>query len=456
VTDKSVFDQKLQPIAAAVRAPGGIEGSGGVLVVEHTSDNNVAAFRFKHKDVAMAAAEEDFESGGRKFRAGAIVIKDADRAKLEPTLKDLGLSAWAMGSAPVVKTHDLDIPRIGYVHAWQRTQDEGWVRAALDTYGIPYSYFSDQKLREGGLRAKYDVIVFPHVGGTPQSHVNGIPKTGNDPIPYKKSELTPNLGANDSSDDIRGGMGMEGLSELAKFVQEGGTLITEGSTATVFPEYGITTSVSVEHPAQLFIRGSIVRANWGDRKSPLAYGYEAADLPVYFNQDPVLNARGGGIPSEFAGFLGGGGPPTTRPRPERHADGHAAEALAARPRDAPKERPQADEAAIFRQTARRFGVNLDEGARPRVVLSFPQNPNDILLSGTIANGQFLSGRAALVDVPLGKGHVVMFALRPFWRWQTQGTFSLGFNAILNWNDLDAGKPEPKPATPAASSSPQQQ
>jgi hypothetical protein len=33
----------------------------------------------------------------------------------------------------------------------------------------------------------------------------------------------------------------------------------------------------------------------------------------------------------------------------------------------------------------------------------------------------------------------MFAIRPFWRWQTQGTFFLGFNAILNWNDLDAGK-----------------
>jgi hypothetical protein len=33
----------------------------------------------------------------------------------------------------------------------------------------------------------------------------------------------------------------------------------------------------------------------------------------------------------------------------------------------------------------------------------------------------------------------MFAIRPFWRWQTQGTYTLGFNAIMNWNDLDAGK-----------------
>ena len=79
---------------------------------------------------------------------------------------------------------------------------------------------------------------------------------------------------------------------------------------------------------------------------------------------------------------------------------------------------------------------------PRVVLQFPANPNDMLLSGTLAGGQGLANRAQLVDAPLGKGHVVMFAIRPFWRWQTQGTYFLGFNAILNWNDLDAGKAEP--------------
>ena len=65
--------------------------------------------------------------------------------------------------------------------------------------------------------------------------------------------------------------------------------------------------------------------------------------------------------------------------------------------------------------------------------------DDMLLSGTLAGGEALSNRAQVVDAPLGKGHVVMFAIRPFWRWQTQGTFFLGFNTILNWNDLDAGR-----------------
>jgi hypothetical protein len=73
----------------------------------------------------------------------------------------------------------------------------------------------------------------------------------------------------------------------------------------------------------------------------------------------------------------------------------------------------------------------------------------MLLSGTLVGGQALANRAQLVDVPLGQGHVVSFAIRPFWRWQTQGTYFLAFNAILNWNDLDAGKAPPRPTTTTA-------
>jgi hypothetical protein len=77
-----------------------------------------------------------------------------------------------------------------------------------------------------------------------------------------------------------------------------------------------------------------------------------------------------------------------------------------------------------------------------VVLRFPANANDMLLSGTLGGGESIANRALVVDMPLGTGHVVMFALRPFWRWQTQGTYFLAFNAILNWDHLDAGKPAP--------------
>ena len=74
-----------------------------------------------------------------------------------------------------------------------------------------------------------------------------------------------------------------------------------------------------------------------------------------------------------------------------------------------------------------------------MILRFPANADDMLLSGTLAGGEALQNRALAMDAPLGKGHIVMFALRPFWRWQTQGTYSLAFNAIVNWDHLDAGK-----------------
>ncbi|HZS55818.1 MAG TPA: M14 family zinc carboxypeptidase [Bryobacteraceae bacterium] len=445
VRDKSILDSPMALLSADAKPAGSIEGTGGVLVVDHTTDNNLMAFRMRNKDVKMLAAEDDFEMNGHKFRAGAFIIPDSDRAKLEPQIKDLGLTAWAADSAPSVKTHEMQIPRIGYVHSWSRTQDEGWVRAALDYYDVPYTYFADQKLRDGHLREKYDVIIFPHVGGTSQSQVNGIARTGKDPIPYKKSELTPNLGANDESDDIRGGMGLEGLGELAKFVEEGGTLITEGSTAALMAEYGLATGVTVDHPEGLAARGTILRGVIADRKSPVLYGYDSKDLPIYFNQDPVFAVGGG-----FGGFGGGGGfggrnsltfgqnvTPNATPvhispwqpdegdmTPERQQSGS-----------------QADEAESMRQTLRAFGIQ--EEARPRILMQFPTNPNDMLLSGMLADGQALSGKPLALDVSLGQGHIVLFALRPFWRWQTQGTYFLGFNTILNWNHLDAGKQEPR-------------
>ncbi len=102
-------------------------------------------FRFKNADVKMLAAEDDFELDGHKFRAGAFIIPNAESRPTRGV--DSRSGTFGMGrrrSTPTVKTHRLDVPRIGYIHAWQRTQDEGWVRAALDYYGVPYTYFADQ------------------------------------------------------------------------------------------------------------------------------------------------------------------------------------------------------------------------------------------------------------------------------------------------------------------------
>ncbi len=300
ITDKSVLTQPMTKVTGHVTAPGGVTGSGPVIVVEHTGDNNnIVTFRYKlKKDVKMAAAEDDgLRRGGPSLRAGAIVnSKTRTHAQSSSgELKKLGLSGFAMAAAPAVKTHDLDIPRILYLHSWNRTQDEGWVRAALETYGVKFTYMGDKELAHmPNIRANYDVVIYPHTGGNAQSNVTGVAITGKDPVPYKHTAETPSFGTPDSTDDIRGGMGIDGLMNLYKFVQQGGTLITEGSTSTLFPEYNLTPGVTVETPAALFGRGTIVRGVITDMKSPLAYGITDKELPVYFSQAPVLAVGGRG------------------------------------------------------------------------------------------------------------------------------------------------------------------
>lgn len=432
VTDASVLEQPMTRVAYPATVEGRIADRGDVIVVDHTTDNNLMTFRMRHAGVRMLAAEQDFEMGGQRFRAGAFIVPQADRAAVEASITELGLSARA-GSMPEVPTHELDVPRIGYVHSWQRTQDEGWVRAALDHYGVPYTYFGDIELRKGGLRAKYDVIVYPHVGGDAQSQVNGIAKTGELPLPYRKTEKTPHLGVLDQADDIRGGMGFEGLVELARFVQEGGTLIVEGATSTIFPSYGLAPGVAVESHENLIAPGSIHRGVFADRTSPIAYGYADDQLPVLYRGDLVL-AAGDNFGRMARRYMGGGSSPWQNTTP-----------MASRPPLSPWQAESAseggeeapDEMAELRQMARQFGMDVDESG-PRVVLKFPDDPGRMLLSGTLGGGEALRGKAQVVDAPIGDGHVVLFAIRPFWRWQTQGTFFLGFNAILNWNDLGAG------------------
>ena len=152
------------------------------------------------------AAADSFKIGDQQYNTGSFIIKKdgnpADlRSRLESAVTELGLKAVGVEKLPEVKTHELAVPRIAIVHTWINTQNEGWYRIEFDKLN-PYTYISDHVIRNTpNLREKFDVLIFPPVGGSAQTIVNGMPRRG-DAIPWKASAITPNFGNSpDQTDD---------------------------------------------------------------------------------------------------------------------------------------------------------------------------------------------------------------------------------------------------------------
>ena len=64
---------------------------------------------------------------------------------------------------------------------------------------------------------------------------------------------------------------------------------------------------------------------------------------------------------------------------------------------------------------------------------------ELLVSGLLEAGNEIAQHAAVIDVPYEQGHVLLFSNNPFWRAETQGSYFLVFNAILNFDQLNAGR-----------------
>jgi Zinc carboxypeptidase len=384
IADKAVLDVAVTPVDH-LNVAGTMTGAGSIVAVANYGSNNMITFRYRLKDVKVQAVEKEFKQGNLTFPAGSFVVS-GDAGKVRSAVEALGLTGVALGVAPQVPMHDLDLPRLAVFSTWGNTQDVGWVRYAFDNFEVPYELIYKERIRQGHLRSAYDVIVIPNQGGSAKRLVFDIESRGK-PIPYKKDERFKSLGVYGESDDITGGMGIQGVAELESFVKDGGVLVTLGA-ASYFPaEFGLTPRVDAARTTtQFYAPGPIIEAEILKPEHPIFYGYDRKVIPVRYASGPLLSVQTNQNPFEL--------PPPGPP-------------------------PTSD-----------------------IVLMRYPGGDDHVMSGLMRGAAEVRNRPAIIDQPSGKGHVILFAGNPCYRWQNFGEFNMLFNTVLNFNDIktDVQKP----------------
>jgi hypothetical protein len=441
VMDAAILDVPMTRVEGSVSVAGGVTGSGHTTyLVNNNTDSALASFRYRLASLPMEAAEEPFEVSGRKFARGTFMIANGDRSQVEAAARDLGITVWATDEKLSVPHHSLEAPRVAIAHGWQNTQADGWFRISMDQLNIPYTYLADTRIRETpNLRGRFDVIILPPDWEDLAGMLRGIPLRGN-PMPWKNTPETSSFFAPglDSSDDIRGGLGYSGLANLGKFVQDGGLLVAVESASALPIDGGMTEMLSLRRPQKLVCPGDVLLANLEDAKSPVAYGY-GEKLYVYYRARAILNvglgfgARPGGEESETRSSGRGS---LTDPDVIQGRDYMP-------PEEKSKRTPRQQELYIPDEMRMYLGSRIPPAEQfPRVILRFADAKN-LLLSGLLDGAPELAEKPAVVDVPHGQGHILLFATNPMWRNENSGSFFLLFNAMLNYRHLDVGRTAPE-------------
>jgi len=415
--DRSIQNAALTMLADPPRAVGHVTGSGPVYLLKDTGQESFLAARYRLSNFEIQIAERDFDAGGTKFPAGSWIITPQSglHDAVASAASELGLEFTQFATTPDVPRHIARAPRLGLWVPWADTDSIGWIRYSLDQRKVPYTYLRDEDIRAGNLRSRIDVLLYGHVDLELAEQIEGLPKRWS-PMPFKKTLQTPSFGTPAESDDITGGIGYEGLGQIQHFIEDGGLMVTLGSGSMLALEGGLVRFVrrssggvprstaggggpssAAAQNAATRTPGAHVRVTFDRPDHPIAYGYPAHTY-VFRQNFPLYD-----VPRRWMRMA------------------YCTTCL-----DGPEDRT---------------GVVMAWG---------DTESNSFVVSGQAWGEQNLIGRPAILDMPVGKGHVVSFNFNPVHRDMNRGDQRLLWNALLNWQAIVAGQPK----SAAASNAPQ--
>jgi hypothetical protein len=182
------------------------------------------------------------------------------------------------------------------------------------------------------------------------------------------------------------------------------------------------------------IVGAIVGTRLVDSDSPIAYGYDEK-VSAYCDNGPIFTVNSMlGSRRRRLGPEGG-----TRPTGRGTKDDP--DFVVGRPVTEAPDQPEHEVWEVPVPTDEQLHNNprvIPPSARPRVILRYADE-KELLISGLVQGGNEIAQHPAVLDVPSGAGQVVLFSINPLYRGETENSYSLVLNTLLNFDSLNAGR-----------------
>jgi hypothetical protein len=389
----------LELLTKDVSVKGSASGSGSNVMINYKAQNEVLPLLYKvsasNKNAKINIATKPITIKKATLGSGSILISGADNSTVN-LIENMGLDVIKTSSLPNTSTKAVTLPRIAIYHNWYSTQDEGWARFTFEQRNIPYTSIDKDDLKKGNLNNRFDVVLIPQTRGSVEQMIHGVDSKWG-PMPFTKTAEYPNHGYPDSTDDMTGGPGFEGMENLKKFVDNGGTLITLANATRMAAETGIARELEPLNTGNLYHPGSIVTTKVRNKGSHIMNGYPEithvfrGNLQMYqvgkYQRNHMVMQYGTGQLKDEKVYEGDiMGMPNYKP-----------DSLAvAKSKEKPKEK--------------------------------------YVLSGMVKNENKIIGQGAIFDIPVGKGRVVAFTFNPLHRFLNHHDAPMLWNAIINWDE----------------------
>jgi hypothetical protein len=352
----------------AVPPPGAIAGAAnarGLLLSHNANDAFIAVNRALKAQAAVHWLKTPMTANGRTYAPGSFYIEASPQVRqvLEASARTLGVNFDGTTEAPSAGAVRLSAQRVALWDQYGGSMPSGHTRWLLEQFEFPFEVVYPQALDAGNLRQKYDVIVFV-TGGIPSADGgSGGGRGGGGPDPESiPADLRATLGR----------VSPQTIPHLKTFLEQGGTIITIGSSTNLAGHLGLPVKdYMVERMPdgtvrslpgdKYYIPGSLLRVTV-DNTLPVAAGLPR-EVDVMFDDSPVFRLE-----------------------------------------------PDAG----------------NRGVKPIAWFS----SSTPLRSGWAWGQSYLQGGTAMLQADVGSGKLLMFGPEILFRGQPHGTFKLFFNSIF--------------------------